>query len=113
MTIAPHRTATPAAESLELLHTMLEEQFALHTNRLTELIVYGRLPGRGGYSPHSLDVLAAAARQSIADTAAALRRMTEGTYGICNNCRRPIPLGRLRVLPHTRYCTQCDAGGPE
>ena len=118
MTIAPHRTeALPAealpAEPLRLLHNMLEEQFALHTNRLTELIVYGRLPGHGGYSPHSLDLLAAAARRSIADTAAALRRMTEGTYGVCDDCHRPIPLGRLRILPQARYCTRCDAGGSE
>jgi DnaK suppressor protein len=87
---------------------MLEEQFALHTNRLTELTVYGRLPGHGGYDQHTLDVQAAASRQAIADMAGALRRMSEGTYGICEECRSPIPLGRLRVEPHARVCTRCD-----
>jgi hypothetical protein len=109
MTIAPH---TAVAEPLELLRTMLEEQFALHTNRLTELTVYGKLPGHGGYDPHTLEVLATASRQAIADTAGALRRMSEGTYGICEHCHAPIPLGRLRVVPHARSCTRCDAQPP-
>jgi RNA polymerase-binding transcription factor DksA len=108
MTVTLHAPETAAAEPLELLRTMLEEQFALHTDRLTELTVYGRLPGRGGHDRHTLEVLAAASRQAIADTAGALRRMSEGTYGICEECRRPIPLGRLRAVPHARYCTRCD-----
>lgn len=112
MTIALHPPETAVAEPLELLRAMLEEQFALHTNRLTELTVYGRLPGHGGYDRHTLDVLAAASRQAIADTAGALRRMSEGTYGICENCRSPIPLGRLRVVPYARYCTRCDPHRP-
>lgn len=112
MTIAPHPPGTAVAEPLELLRTMLEEQFALHTNRLTELTVCSRLPGRGGYDRHTLDVLAAASRQAVADTAGALRRMSEGTYGICEECRSPIPLGRLRVVPHARYCIRCDPHGP-
>ncbi|HEX5201489.1 TraR/DksA family transcriptional regulator [Paractinoplanes rhizophilus] len=110
MTIAPQTPQAPAAEPLELLRTMLEEQFALHTQRLTELTVYGRLPGHGGYDRHTLDVLAAASRQAIADAAGALRRMSEGTYGVCEDCGRPIPLGRLRALPHARHCTRCDPG---
>jgi RNA polymerase-binding transcription factor DksA len=110
MTIAPHRTETVAEEPLELLRSMLEEQFVLQTDRLTELTVYGRLPGHGGYDPHTLDILATAARQAIADTAQALRRMSEGTYGRCAECHRPIPLGRLHAVPHARYCTRCHRG---
>jgi RNA polymerase-binding transcription factor DksA len=88
---------------------MLEERFAVHTTRLTQLTVYGRLPANGGYDPHTLDVLAASARQGIADTAQALRRMSEGTYGICEGCHKPIPLGRLRTMPHATHCAPCDA----
>nr|WP_296065458.1 TraR/DksA C4-type zinc finger protein [uncultured Actinoplanes sp.] len=113
MTIASPTPRTGAAEPLELLRTMLEEQFALHTNRLTDLLVDGRRPGHGGYDPHTLDVLAAASRQAIADTAGALRRMAEGVYGVCEDCHRPIPLGRLHALPHARRCSRCDHGRPE
>ncbi|MEV4639618.1 TraR/DksA C4-type zinc finger protein [Actinoplanes sp. NPDC049548] len=94
-------------ESWTLLQTMLEEQFTLHTHRLTELTVSARLPRRGGYDDRTLEASAAAARQGIADTAHALRRMSEGTYGRCEECSRPIPLGRLRAQPHARYCTPC------
>ncbi|WP_433359576.1 TraR/DksA family transcriptional regulator [Actinoplanes sp. CA-142083] len=113
MTLAPQTPETPAAEPLELLRTMLEEQFALHTNRLTDLTVYGRLPGHGGYDPRTLEALAAASRQAIAETAGALRRMSEGTYGVCEDCYRTIPLGRLRVVPHARHCTQCRQHRPD
>lgn len=107
MTLTTHKTGTVADEPLELLRTMLEEQFALQTNRLTELTIYGRLPGHGGYDPHTLDLLATAVRQGISDTAHALRRMSEGTYGICEDCGQAIPLGRLRAAPNARHCTRC------
>jgi hypothetical protein len=53
-------------EAMELLRTMLEEQFAVHTNRLTELTVYGRLSDHGGHDPDVLHALAEHARQGIA-----------------------------------------------
>jgi RNA polymerase-binding transcription factor DksA len=103
----PAEATAVAGEPLELLREMLEEQFALQTNRLTELTVYSRLPGHGGYDPQTLEHLAAAARGGISDAANALRRMSEGTYGLCENCHKPIPLGRLRAMPHAVCCTQC------
>ena len=100
-----------ASEPMAQLRTTLKERFTAHTDRLTELTVYGRLPGRGGHRPDELHMLATHARQGIADTAQALRRMSEGTYGVCEDCRRPIPLGRLRSLPHARTCISCDRRG--
>jgi hypothetical protein len=86
---------------------MLEEEFAAQTARLTELTVYGRIPGHAGYDPRTLELLAASARERIAETAQALRRMSEGTYGVCTDCHHTIPLGRLRTLPHAAYCALC------
>jgi DnaK suppressor protein len=108
MTNALHPTAHVSVHPMELLRDMLEEQFAVHTARLTQLTVYGRLPGHAGYEPHTLDALAASARERIADTAQALRRMSEGTYGICEGCAKPIPLGRLRAVPHATHCALCE-----
>jgi len=107
LTVAIHQTEAVAGEPLELLRGMLEEQFALHTARLTELTVAERLPDYGGYDRRTLDVFAAASRQAIRDAARALQRMAEGTYGLCQNCHQPIPLGRLRTVPDARYCTRC------
>jgi RNA polymerase-binding protein DksA len=37
----------------------------------------------------------------------ALRRIREGTYGICDSCGRPIDANRLRAIPYTRLCIRC------
>jgi DnaK suppressor protein len=46
---------------------------------------------------------------------AALQRIEDGDYGICNNCGEPIPPRRLQVLPWATYCVPCqeDAGARE
>jgi DnaK suppressor protein len=38
----------------------------------------------------------------------ALRRLDEGTYGICEDCETPISPGRLRALPFARRCVACQ-----
>lgn len=98
--------------STELFRSILEERFQSYTNRLTELTVSGRLPRRGGYDRGTLDTLIAAAREDVADTALALRRMAEGTYGVCELCRHDIPAGRLRRVPHARFCVPCQRSRP-
>jgi DnaK suppressor protein len=47
-------------------------------------------------------------RQAVSDTAHALRRMAEGTYGICERCAASIPLQRPEILPHARFCVPCQ-----
>lgn len=44
----------------------------------------------------------------LADVEAALRRMDEGTYGICPLCRRPVDRERLAIVPQARYCARCQ-----
>lgn len=39
----------------------------------------------------------------------ALRRMDDGSYGICAECAQPIPYGRLIVMPETKHCLTCGA----
>ncbi|MBO0697795.1 MAG: TraR/DksA C4-type zinc finger protein [Zavarzinella sp.] len=44
----------------------------------------------------------------------ALGRIDRGTFGICENCGKPIPEGRLEVVPYARYCVPCtEALGDE
>lgn len=38
----------------------------------------------------------------------ALNRMTEGTYGDCEECEKPIPLARLEALPYATHCIKCQ-----
>jgi len=46
-------------------------------------------------------------RERLRDVDAALRRIAEGIYGLCEDCGRPIDPERLRILPWTRYCVRC------
>jgi len=42
----------------------------------------------------------------IGDLDAALRKIDEGTYGICEVCGRPIPGERLEARPAARRCVR-------
>lgn len=39
---------------------------------------------------------------------AALGRVDQGTYGVCEACGSAIPLPRLKVLPFAKLCVQCQ-----
>ena len=39
----------------------------------------------------------------------ALKRIEDGTYGICDLCEKPIKHDRLEALPFTRYTVDCQA----
>lgn len=56
-----------------------------------------------------VDSLARDAREEIADVMAALERLGDGTYGICEGCGQQILLERLRVRPAARTCVTCAA----
>ncbi len=37
----------------------------------------------------------------------ALKKIEEGTYGICEMCDEPIQEERLKIKPHAKYCIIC------
>ena len=39
----------------------------------------------------------------------ALERIAEGTYGICESCEGEITAERLKAMPFTRLCVQCQS----
>jgi RNA polymerase-binding transcription factor DksA len=45
-------------------------------------------------------------RKIVREIIAALKRIDEGTYGICEGTGEPIPLPRLNGIPWARYCVQ-------
>jgi len=53
-------------------------------------------------------VLTLAAEAALSEIDAALQRLEEGSYGICERCGEPIPWQRLEVLPMSRLCTPCQ-----
>lgn len=48
-------------------------------------------------------------RRLINKIKAALMRIENGTYGICEMCGEDIPIKRLRVRPVTDFCIECKS----
>ncbi|OQY21913.1 MAG: hypothetical protein B6I34_06695 [Anaerolineaceae bacterium 4572_32.1] len=46
-------------------------------------------------------------RQKAQSIEAALRKLDDGAYGVCERCQGPISLERLAILPHTTLCIEC------
>ena len=51
-----------------------------------------------------------AAREQVAAVDVALERLTEGRYGVCDRCGRPVGLRRWAARPAARTCIECAAG---
>src|SRR5580693_1480676 len=50
-----------------------------------------------------------AAREQVAAAEAALRRLDEGRYGVCERCGQPIGAERLAARPTASTCVRCAA----
>ncbi len=48
-------------------------------------------------------------RARVSMIKAALQRIEEGDYGICEECEEDIPAGRLEIDPVVRTCVKCAA----
>jgi len=73
-----------------------------------------------GYTYHMADVatdnydrefslgFASNDRKSLYELEDALKRVEEGTYGICQDCKSFIAKTRLKVVPQARLCVKCQ-----
>jgi DnaK suppressor protein len=48
-------------------------------------------------------------REKLHNIDEALLKISEGEYGICEECEEEIPIGRLKVMPFARYCVKCKS----
>ncbi|TQL47234.1 TraR/DksA family transcriptional regulator [Homoserinimonas aerilata] len=53
------------------------------------------------------DALLQQSRQRLADIDAALGRLDDGSFGVCERCGRPIAEARLEARPYARLCIDC------
>ncbi|MFD5053796.1 TraR/DksA family transcriptional regulator [Streptomyces tendae] len=51
--------------------------------------------------------LAATAREVLTQTERALERLDAGTYGLCENCGKPIGKARMQAFPRATLCVEC------
>lgn len=73
-----------------------------------------------GYAYHMADVasdtydrefslgLASNERQSLYELDDALKKIEDGTFGICEECKSLITKTRLEVVPFARLCVKCQ-----
>ncbi len=73
-----------------------------------------------GYTYHMADVatdnydrefslgLASSDRKSLYELNDALKRIEEGTFGVCDDCKSLITKVRLRAVPSARLCIKCQ-----
>jgi RNA polymerase-binding transcription factor DksA len=54
-----------------------------------------------------LDAIGHETVQSIREVRAALQRIDDGTYAVCEACEATIPEARLEALPETTLCVDC------
>ena len=57
----------------------------------------------------SLD-LASAEQQRLNEIEAAIKRVDEGVYGVCEECSKAISMKRLKAVPYARLCIKCQEG---
>jgi len=55
------------------------------------------------------EALGASLRDTLEDVERALAKLSEGTYGVCEDCGEPIDPLRLEAKPAARYCMNCAA----
>ena len=36
-----------------------------------------------------------------------LTKIDEDDFGLCAKCKKPIPIGRILLMPQSRYCVNC------
>jgi len=60
------------------------------------------------YGQESSFAISEAGRQTLGDIMEALKKMEEGTYGVCDVCNKPIDMPRLEAVPQARLCISCQ-----
>ena len=108
------RTTTGSTAGFEsqlpAIRADLDQQRRFRTEQLQELAVEAAQAAASADEPR-LQVtrtLTLAAEAALSEIDAALRRLEEGSYGLCESCAEPIPWERLEVLPMSRLCTPCQ-----
>ncbi len=48
-----------------------------------------------------------AEQAEVRDIDGALKRIEDGTFGLCENCEEIIKPARLKAIPHARLCVDC------
>lgn len=76
-------------------------------NELSSMPVHMADVGSDNYDRDFTLQLVQSGHETLQQIDEALRRIDEGTYGICEVCGGKIPKRRLQVMPHASMCVKC------
>lgn len=82
---------------LERKHTKVQTEIGELEDRL-----------RSGLARHDEAYLLTLKREILSRIDAAMRRINDGSYGLCLRCHQPIPDARLERMPDAPICVSCS-----
>ncbi len=114
---AARKRSSRLEDHLPSLRKALEEHRDFRVEQLAELARDRTASARsweaeaeaeaGAAAREVASLIAAGARQALADIERALGAMDAGTYGRCAGCASEIPLAILLAVPRTTVCMAC------
>ena len=103
--------STLSTERAKVVHQM-EELGADVSGELTGTVDYGDAFADGGAATaERTEVLGLveSLKHHLGDIDQALAKIDEGTYGICENCSKPIGEARMEFRPTSTRCVDCKS----
>lgn len=100
---------------LELKDTLLDSMRGVARDNLhagSETSAFGMHQADAGSDAYDRDFalsMLSKEQGSLYEIDEALKRIDDGTYGVCDICEKPIRHDRLEALPFTRYTVECQA----
>lgn len=104
--MGPSVHPTVRSEQLQAFRAQLIEQRGFRVDQLRMLCLTPTRPSRSAREVTA--ALKTGARSALQEVEAALRRMDEGSYGLCISCGEPVPVERLEILPQVARCMPCQ-----
>jgi RNA polymerase-binding transcription factor DksA len=101
---------------LELKDTLLDAMRGVARDNLhagTDTSAFGMHQADAGSDAYDRDFalsMLSKEQGSLYEIDEALKRVEDGSYGVCDLCQKPIKHERLEALPFTRYTVDCQAG---
>jgi DnaK suppressor protein len=90
-----------------LLHKQDEVTRGLRNHRLVDALA--ATEPFDGVEQRDVDLLRFSTDADVlTEIRSALDRVSDGTFGVCEECGKSIPAKRLEALPWARYCVSCQ-----
>ena len=101
------KTAELSEETLELEEEALRPVGGESAGNMSDVPVHPADLGTENYEEEAALELLENEEHLLIEVNDALARIEQGTFGVCENCHKPISKERLDALPYARYCIRC------